>query len=269
MKTSEFYNNKVVIITGASMGIGKQLAKQILLYGGKVVITGRSLERLEAVEEELSTAGKDILIHAGDCSDFGNNELLMQKTIARFGKLDVLINNAGLSGFAEVSELKPDITKQIIDTNIYGSLFPTIVSLPELQKTNGAVLFVSSIACFQGIPQYSTYCLSKKSLMALAQSLYIEQKGKNVFVGISYLGFVENDIQKKTIAPGGELIEVPKRPKLFTKTREKTAIKMLRQIKNKKHSVILSNAGRFARVFSFVFPGITRTLFVWKYNQER
>jgi dehydrogenase/reductase SDR family member 7B len=147
MSLQEFYKDKVVIVTGASMGIGKEIAHQVIKFGGKVVITGRNLQRLESASKELGN-DKNILIHQGDVTDHSNNIELVNNTIKRFGRLDVLINNAGLSCFGEVDKMKPEVAKEIIDANIYGSLFPSMAALSELKKTKGSVMFLSSLAGF-------------------------------------------------------------------------------------------------------------------------
>lgn len=269
METSIFFKDKVVIITGSSMGIGKELAKQILLMGGKVVITGRNTERLELVKEEFSEFQNSFLLHNGDITDYENNKKLIKDTISHFSRLDVLINNAGLSCFGEIADINPEVAKQIIDTNIYGSLYPSMLALPELQKTKGSVLFISSVAGFHGLPGYSSYSLSKMSLKALAQSMRIELKSKKVFVGISYVGFTENEEDKKTLNGNGVWVDVPKRPKLFTASRQQTAMKILCQIKNKKHSDIHSFIGNFTNILNSFMPSVLGGVFQMNYNKAK
>jgi dehydrogenase/reductase SDR family protein 7B len=266
MTNTKFYKDKVVIITGSSMGIGKELARQILLLGGKVVITGRNEERLLIVQQEFSDYSDSVLYHCGDASDYTNNQELIKSTLDRFAKIDVLINNAGLSGFGEIGKMNMKSTKDIIDANIYGSLFPTMAALPELKKTNGSILFISSIAGLHGLPGYAAYSLSKMSLKALAQSLYAELKFDKVFVGISYVGFTENDTNKKTIAPNGNLVSVPQRPKLFTNSRETTAAKLLKQIKIKKHSSVQTSVGIITLKLSQFFPSLLNVIFKLNYK---
>ena len=97
MKTSKFFKDKVVLITGASMGIGKDLAWQILQFGGKVIITGRSESRLFVVQEEFHLYSERLLIHNGDVANYENDVELIEKIISKFGRLDVVICNAGMS----------------------------------------------------------------------------------------------------------------------------------------------------------------------------
>lgn len=268
MKHSSFFKDKLAVITGSSMGIGKELARQILINGGKVVLTGRDAARLEATKKEFEMYSGSILIHKGDASNFELNQILINKTIERFDKLDILITNAGLSGYGEVEMLKPGVARNIIDTNIYGTLFPIMTAIPELKKTKGSVLLISSIAGFYGLPQYSTYSLSKMALKALAQSLRIELKSSGVFVGIAYLGFTKNEDDKKTFNPDGELENVPQRPDRLTETREKTALKILNQIINRKHSVTHSILGKLVAITSLFFPTIWFKVLSKKYYKK-
>ena len=258
MSLSSFYKNKVVIITGASMGIGKELARQLSCeHGAKIVITGRTQAKLELVKEELNIPDDNILIHAGDVADPQSNESMVQQCLAKFGRIDVLINNAGLSAFGSLEKIETDVFKKVVDTNLYGSIFPTKACIPALKKSKGSVLFISSIAGLTGLADYSAYSLSKMALRAMAHALRIELNDSNVFVGINYVGFTENETSKQTFTPSGELVEVPKRPAILTSSREKTAKKILSQIQGKKYSVNQSVLGHIVMFQSKVFPKLT------------
>ena len=256
MSLGKFYKDKVVIVTGGSMGIGKELAKQLLDFGAKVVITGRTLEKLQKVQAEFNATDQQLLLHAGDVASIDSNNELVNKCIAQFGRLDALINNAGMSAFGELGEVKELAVKQVLDTNIYGSVFPTMSAIDELKKSKGSILFVSSIAGLTGLPAYSTYSLSKMSLRSLAHSLRIELSRFGVFVGICYVGFTENETAKRTLNPSGNEEKVPDRPKIITSTREKTARKMLTQIKSRRYSVNQSLLGKLVMFMSKIFPGL-------------
>ena len=135
MKSPEFYKNKVVLITGASMGIGKDLALQVLQYGGKVTITGRNEQRLLAVKDEFQAYSEQLLIHKGNVANYENVVELIEKIILHFGRLDVLINNAGMStDFGELETITDKVVDEIIDTNVKGALFPTMVAIPKLKE---------------------------------------------------------------------------------------------------------------------------------------
>lgn len=263
MNLHSFYKNKVVIVTGSSMGIGKQLVKQILSFGGKVVITGRNKDRLKAVESEFTEYSTSLLTHAGDITKYSNNVDLITETIQRFGALDILITNAGLSCFGDVGNMSANVAREIIDVNIYGSLYPVMAAIPELKKTEGSVLFISSLAGIHGLPGYSAYSLSKMSLTALSQSLHTEMKPFGVFVGISYVGFTENENEKKTLSPDGKWVNVPKRPQIITQSREQTALALLKQIRDKKNSNVQDLFGKFTYQLNRFFPSLLHAILRW------
>ena len=256
MRFKSHFQNKVVIVTGASMGIGKEVARQLLDLGAKVAITGRTLSKLEKVADEFSNHKEDLLLHAGDVADMGSNLDLVKSVVDRFGRLDYLINNAGMSGYGALKDMDPEVYKSVVDTNIYGSVFPTKACLPELMKSKGGVLFVSSVAGMFGLPDYSAYSVSKMALIAQAQSLRTEMKGQGVFVGIAYVGFTENESNKRTYTPEGGLEEVPARPKMLTASRSKTAQRMLKQLARRRKSKNHSPVGKVVMTLSRLFPSL-------------
>ncbi len=270
MNSSEFYRNKVVLITGASMGIGKDLASQVLQYGGKVTITGRNEQRLLAAQEEFQAYSEKLLIHKGNVANYENVVGLIEKIILHFGRLDVLINNAGMStDFGELETITDKVVDEIIDTNVKGALFPTMAAIPKLIETKGSVIFISSAAAFQGVPAYSLYSLSKMALTALAQSLRIENRKTGVFVGIAYVGFTENDAGKRTLSHDGKLEKVPVRNKLITRPRSLTAKIILNQIANRRPRVYHSIFGKLLFFLSKFTPFITNLMYRQIYNNTK
>lgn len=270
MNSSVFYKNKVVLITGASMGIGKALALQVLQYGGKVTITGRNEQRLLAVKDELRAYSEQLLIHKGDVANYENVVDLIEKIILQFGRLDVLINNAGVStSFGELETITDKVVDEIVDTNVKGALFPSMAAIPKLKETSGSILFISSVAGFQGIPAYSLYSLTKMALTALAQSLRIENKKTGVFVGIAYVGFTENDPEKRTFSHDGKLEKVPVRNNLITRPCALTAKIILNQIAKKRSRVYHSTFGKLIYILSRFTPFITNILYKKIYNNTK
>ena len=270
MKSSEFYRNKVVLITGASMGIGKEMALQVLNYGGKVAITGRNLARLLTVQSELKEHSENLLIQDGDVANYDDVINLMKKIILRFGRLDVLVNNAGMSNdFAELEIINNKVVDEIIDTNIKGALFSSMVAIPELKKTKGSIIFISSIAAFRGLPAYSLYSLSKMALTALTQSIRIENKEADVFVGIAYVGFTENETAKRTLSYEGKPEKVPKRNKLVTRPRSMTVKILLNQIANRRPRIIHSIIGKLTFLLCKYTPVVANIMYKRIYYNEK
>lgn len=270
MNLADFYKNKVVLITGASMGIGKTLALKILQFGGKVTITGRNEERLLSVQKEFAAYAGNLLIHTGHVAEFESNATCVEKTVQRFGKLDILINNAGISNyFSELEFFTEQVVNEVIDTNLKGAVFATIAAIAELKKSKGAILFVSSIAAFRGVPAFSIYSLSKMALTSLAQSMRLEYKNTGIFIGIAYVGFTENDLEKRALSCDGTPKKIPSRNKLVTKSQLHTANIILKQIAKRKNKVIHSLFGKAIFLLCQHFPAAAKLLYSRIYKKQK
>jgi len=261
--------NKVFVITGSTQGIGKELACQILLLGGKVVFNSRKKEKISLVNDLLNTYTEHCLFIAADVTIPEEANLLMLGTIEHFGQLDVLINNAGVSGYGQLLESTPVVIEEIIKNNILGSILPTRFALPYLLNSKGKVIFISSLAALHGLPGYSLYSSSKMALTAFYQSLKKEIQQKGIFVGITYVGFTKNDGEKKTFSPSGALVKVPERDKFRVATQEKTARLIINQIINEEEIKVHSLIGKFAYSMSRLFPSLLDRLLLYKYIKSQ
>lgn len=172
---SDVFRNQVVIVTGASAGIGKSLALKLASQGAKIIIAARRAERLEDVAAECRLLGGEVLVVPTDVCDEAQCKLLIEKTIDEFGKLDMLVNNAGLAASALFDEF-PDLHlfKQTMDVNFYGAVYCTYYALPHLKKTHGRVVAISSLGGKAAIPYNTPYCSSKYALHGFYDSLRIE-----------------------------------------------------------------------------------------------
>ncbi|MCK4639931.1 MAG: SDR family NAD(P)-dependent oxidoreductase, partial [Candidatus Marinimicrobia bacterium] len=159
---NKIFRNRVVIITGSSRGIGKELANQVLSSGGKVVINSRTEATLNALADKLSKKFNDsnILAFVGDISQKEQARNLIERTVDRFGTINILINNAGLINYGCIGMFEPDSAKKVIDVNIYGVVFPTWYALPYIRESRGSIQIVSSLAGIHGLPKYAPYSLS-------------------------------------------------------------------------------------------------------------
>jgi short-subunit dehydrogenase len=254
--------DKIVLVSGGSQGIGKELGCQLLKYGSKVVLTGRNQSKINSLKSELESYKDNVLILKADITSQKDNLMVIKETVSFFGGLDVLINNAALSAQGHLSDTSDNVIHQLIDTNIKGVLFLTKYAIPELIKSKGSILFISSIASFYGLPNYSLYSMTKSSLTALSESLRLELKQNNVFVGICYLGFTENEPAKQTFNSDGTLIVVPKRNKLLIASRNQSVKKILRQLVKKRTrritswlGIMLLIASKFPTLITLFFSG--------------
>lgn len=180
MKSNTF-RDQVVIVTGASAGIGKSLALLLARQGAKVVIAARRGDRLAEVAAECSTCDGEWLVMPTDVSDEAQCKLLIEETVSAFGRLDMLINNAGLAASARLDEF-PDLHlfKHTMDVNFYGAVYCTYYALPYLEKTHGRIVAVSSLGGKSAIPYNTPYCASKYAMHGFYDSLRMELRQHDV-----------------------------------------------------------------------------------------
>ena len=169
------FRGQVVIVTGASAGIGKSLALQLASQGAKVAIAARRAERLEQVADECRARGGEVLVAPTDVSDEIQCKALVEKTIVTFGRLDMLINNAGLAASALFDEF-PDLQlfRHTMDVNFYGAVYCTYYALPHLKQSKGRIVAISSMGGKAAIPFNTPYISSKYAMHGFYDALRME-----------------------------------------------------------------------------------------------
>lgn len=263
----QHFKGKTVIITGSSMGIGKATALEFCKQGAHVVLNGRNEKRLRKTLEEFLQHGYPAIAVQGDITKKTDCEKLVNDTLKKFGRIDVLINNAAMSMRENFENLDPEVFAQLVDSNINGSAFPAWAALPEIKKTKGSIIFISSAAGMVGLPTASAYSVGKMGLTALAQSLKIELSGTDVHIGIVHVGFTRNDDDKMILNAKGDLIPVPKRPAWIQQSKEKVARSVIKTVRRRKFKVTLSAIGKVNELFIRFFP--TLALNIIAYSQRR
>ena len=186
---SNMFSNQVVIVTGASAGIGKALAILLAGQGAKVVIAARRADRLEQLAAECRALGAEVLAVPTDVADESQCKSLIEKTVEHFGRLDMLINNAGLAASAALEDFPNlDLFKHTVDVNLYGTVYCTYYALPHLKQTKGRIVAVSSLGGKAALPYNTPYCTSKYGMHGFFDSLRMElvQHGVSVSVICPY-----------------------------------------------------------------------------------
>jgi short-subunit dehydrogenase len=182
---SDAFRGQVVIVTGASAGTGKALALQLASQGAKVAIAARRAERLEQVAAECRQRGGEVLIVPTDVSDESQCKNLVEKTVAAFGRLDMLVNNAGLAASALFDEF-PDLHlfRHTMDVNFYGAVYCTYYALPYLEQAKGRIVAISSISGKAAIPFNTPYISSKFAMHGFYDALRMDlaQHGVSITV---------------------------------------------------------------------------------------
>jgi NAD(P)-dependent dehydrogenase (short-subunit alcohol dehydrogenase family) len=180
---------KVVIITGASKGLGKGTSKVFLENGWNVVIAARAKQNLEKVSEELNNESGRILAVPTDVSDYNQVNNLIRTTIKEFGRIDVLINNAGIDYPGSIEELTAEQWNKIIGVNLNGVFYSSKAVFPYMKKQKaGYIINISSVAGKKGWPNATAYCSSKFALTGFTQALNGEGKDYNIRCSVVYPG---------------------------------------------------------------------------------
>jgi short-subunit dehydrogenase len=266
MKNEEF-KDKVVLITGSSRGIGKATAVALSNLGASLVINGRDKERLIQVENLIKNSGGKVMSYCCDITNPDQVEKLIEETIKTYGKLDILINNAGVSMRGDFSDLNPEVFKSVFDINVLGTTNTTIKAIPFIKKSQGSIVFVSSVAGIRGLPSNSAYCASKMALRAIAESIRIEEVKSNIHVGLIMVGITEIEKNKKTIGADGSLITLKDRSNFKVLSLDEVAYSIINNIKKRKFRTTLSLMGRINAFMQSILPDLVERILVHSSNR--
>ena len=187
-------NGKVVLVTGASSGIGEAIARRLGATGAKLVLGARRIERLETIARDIIAAEGEVLTMATDVTRRGDLEALVSAAVQRFGRLDVLVNNAGLMPLSPLRQLKVDEWNRMIDVNLRGVLNGIAAALPVFDRQgSGHVINITSVADRGVFPTAAVYCATKFAVRALSEGLRLES-GPGVRVTLIAPGATESEL---------------------------------------------------------------------------
>lgn len=248
------FNDKIVIITGASSGIGKSLAEEFCRKGATVVATARSEDKLGILSTKLQTEGFKIFTVTTDVTNENDCKNLINTTIARFGRIDILINNAGISMRALFEEVDLKVIRKLMDVNFWGTVYCSKFALPHLLKSKGSLVGVSSIAGYKGLPGRAGYSASKFAMQGLLEVIRIENMKKGLHVLIACPGFTASNIRNTALAADGTQQGESPRDENTMMSADKVASQILQAIRRKKRTLILTTQGKTTVLLSKFFP---------------
>lgn len=248
---------KVVIITGGSSGIGKALAEEFGTHGSRILITGRNTVDLESAVQELRAKSIEIHGFPSDVSIEAHNQRMAEEAIRLYGRIDILINNAGISMRALFSDVDLEVVRKVMDINFFGVLYATKYCLPEITKNKGSVIGISSIAGFRGLPARTGYSASKFALNGFLEVLRTELLHTGVHVLTACPGFTATNIRKRALTKDGRSQGESPRDESREMTAEECAMHVYNATVKRKRTLILTRQGKLAVLMNKLFPAWT------------
>jgi NAD(P)-dependent dehydrogenase (short-subunit alcohol dehydrogenase family) len=192
--TARRFEGRVAIVTGAGRGIGRAIAVRLATEGAAVVGSQRNADEGEALAQSLAAEGLELTFVAGDVRDEGDSERLVTETLERYGRLDVLCNNAGVGLLKSVTETARDEYDRVLDTNLWGLFTCSRYAIPHmLEGGGGSVVNIGSVAASVGFATDAAYCASKGAVHALTRQMALDYADKGIRVNCVAPGFIETE----------------------------------------------------------------------------
>ena len=253
MSEKRFFNGKTVVITGASSGIGRALAYEFAAHGANVVIGARHEEKLTEIADDLTGRGAAVARCTADVTQEADCRRLIETAVTRFGGIDILICNAGISMRALFDEVDLEVLHRLMDGNFWGTGYCTKYALPYLQAAKGTVVGVSSVAGLHGLPGRTGYSASKYAMTGFLDTIRIENRRKGLHVMVACPGFTATNVRFSALTADGTAQGATPRKEEKMMTAEEVAHRIARGILKRKRLLLMEFEGRathFIKKFS-------------------
>ncbi|HEY4999228.1 MAG TPA: SDR family oxidoreductase [Usitatibacter sp.] len=249
--------DNVVAITGASKGIGAELARQLAAKGAKLVLAARNENELESVADACRKAGAAVVIVKADVAVERDCQAIVAGAVLAFGRLDTLVNNAGVSMWARFEDIEDlSILERIMQVNYMGSVYCTRHALPHLREARGRIVGVASLAGMIGVPTRTGYSASKHAMRGFFDSLRIELDGTGVTVTMIYPGFVATGIRERATGPDGKPIVSSPVKEGEAMSVEDCARRIVAAIEGREREVVMTARGKMGLWLKLLAPAL-------------
>jgi short-subunit dehydrogenase len=252
------FNNKVVVITGGSEGIGKALVELFLREGARVATCGRNYDKLYQLQSQHTA--HPLMVHTADVSKEADCRNFIEAVVKTFGTIDILINNAGVSMRSLVTDVELDTIRKVMDINFWGTVYCTKFSLPYIIRNKGSVVGVSSIAGYRGLPGRSGYSASKFAMNGWLEALRTELLDSGVNVMWVCPGFTTSNIRNAALNRKGEAQGESPLDEDKLMSSEECAEHIADAITKRKRTIVLTGQGKQTVFLNRFFPAMADKL---------
>ena len=251
-----YFKDKVIIVTGASSGIGLASARLFGSCGAKLVLAARSIDKLESLSASVAPAERVLCVKC-DVSCEQDCKQMVQAALQRFGRIDILVNNAGISMRAMFADLDLKVIRSLMDVNFWGTVYCTRYALPYLLETRGSLVGVISIAGYSALPARTGYSSSKYAVRGFLDTIRIEHMKDGLNVLVFAPGYTDSNVRKAALtADGTPQGETPlSEDKLMSA--EECARHLARAVLKRRHTKILTLLGKATVVGHSIAPKFT------------
>jgi short-subunit dehydrogenase len=264
------FKNKVVIITGASSGIGKSCAEEFAKRGANLVLAARQFVTLCELTADLEKRyGIKALAVQVDVTKEEDCAELIKQAVLTFGKIDVMLNNAGISMRALFSDLDLSVLKSLMDVNFWGTVYCTKYALPEILKTKGSIIGVSSIAGYRGLPGRTGYSASKFAMNGFMESLRTELLHSGVHVLVACPGFTTSNIRVTALAQDGSSHGETSMEEGKMMSSEEVAVNIINGIASRKRTLVMTAQGKLTVLINKLLPALADKLVFTHFTKEK
>lgn len=252
---------KVVVLTGASEGIGRALALELARAQARLVLSARNALRLESLADECRALGASALVVPADASRREDCEALADAALAHSGAIDMLVLNAGSTMWSRLDELEDvDLLERLMRTNYLGAAWLTRRALPALAASRGRIVAISSLAGIAGVPTRTGYAASKHAMFGFFDSLRIELADRGVSVTVIAPDFVRSEIHRRAIGPDGRPLGASPMVEIKIMSADECARIIVEAALKRRRLVITSLRGRAMRWMKLLAPGLVDRL---------
>lgn len=249
--------DNVVAITGASKGIGAELAQQLAGKGARLVLAARNEKELDAVAEICRQRGAPVVTIKADVAIERDCQAIVAGAVLAFGRLDTLVNNAGASMWARFEDIHDmSILERLMQVNYMGAVYCTHHALPHLRESRGRIVGISSLAGMIGVPTRTGYSAAKHAMRGFFDSLRIELADAGVTVTMIYPGFVATGIRENATGPDGKPIMVSPVKEREVMSVEDCARRIVKAIEGREREVVMTARGKMGLWLKLLAPSL-------------